>query len=93
MAIQGAINKLIGTAGAAVTLADKLGGKEEPSAKDTPSAKGESGKGGIDAKMAAKARKTAQQKIKTIQANKELTEKAKTRRIGKVLDEYIGGNK
>lgn len=51
---------------------------------------------GIDAKMAAKARKTAQMKIKAIQSNKEISEKAKTRRIGKVIDEYqstIGGNK
>jgi hypothetical protein len=48
---------------------------------------------GVDAKMAAKARKTAQMKIKTIQANKELSDKAKSRRIGKVLDEYKGGNK
>lgn len=51
---------------------------------------------GIDAKMAAKARKTAQMKIKAIQANKEISEKAKTRRIGKVIDEYqatMGGNK
>ena len=84
MAIQGAINRLIGTAGAAAALSEKLGkdGKT-PESKDS----------GVDAKMAAKARKTAQQKIKTIQANKELSEKAKTRRIGKVLDEYIGGKK
>lgn len=84
MAIQGAINKLIGTAGAAAALSEKLGKDDKtPESKDS----------GVDAKMAAKARKTAQQKIKTIQANKELSEKAKTRRIGKVLDEYIGGNK
>lgn len=51
---------------------------------------------GIDAKMAAKARKTAQMKIKAIQANKDLSEKARTRRIGKVIDEYqasIGGKR
>ena len=84
MAIQGAINKLIGTAGAAATLAGKLSGKPESDAKSDS---------GVDAKMAAKARKTAQQKIKAIQANKEISDKAKTRRIGQVLDEYIGGKK
>ena len=47
---------------------------------------------GVDAKMAAKARKVAQQKINAIYANKEISGKAKTRRIGKVLDE-MGGNK
>ena len=84
MAIQGAINKLIGTAGAAATLAGKLSVKPESDAKSDS---------GVDAKMAAKARKTAQQKIKAIQANKEISDKAKTRRIGQVLDEYIGGKK
>jgi len=89
MAIQGAINRLIGTAGAAVTLADKM--SKDSSKGPEPKASGSDA--GIDAKMAAKARRVAQQKIKTIQANKELSEKAKTRRIGKVLDEYMGGNK
>ena len=84
MAIQGAINKLIGTAGAAATLAGKLSEKPESDTKSDS---------GVDAKMAAKARKTAQQKIKAIQANKEISDKAKTRRIGQVLDEYIGGKK
>lgn len=53
-------------------------------------------KSGIDAKMAAKARLVAQQKIKAIYQNKELSEKARTRRMGKVIDEYqkvMGGNK
>lgn len=52
---------------------------------------------GIDAKMAAKARKTAQEKINAIYANKELSNKAKTQRIGKVMDEFsnlkAGGKK
>lgn len=86
MPIQSAINRLIGTAGAAATLASKLGNKTDAS---TPNTK----ESGVDAAMAAKARRVAQQKIKTIQANKEISDKAKTRRIGKVLDEYIGGNK
>lgn len=82
--IQGAINTLIGTAGAAAALSSKL--------KDSTSSK----KPGIDAKMAAKARKITQQKINTISNNKELSQKAKTRRIGKAMDEYaksIGGEK
>lgn len=52
---------------------------------------------GIDAKMAAKARQVAQQKINAIYANKELSNKAKTQRIGKVMDEFsdlkAGGKK
>ena len=86
MAIQGAINRLIGTAGAAATLAGKLSDKK-------PSLDPKSSESGVDAKMAAKARKVAQQKIKTIQANKEISDMAKTRRIGKVLDEFMGGKK
>lgn len=51
---------------------------------------------GIDAKMALKARKVAKQKINAIYENKELYNKARTRRIGKDIDEYnktIGGGK
>ena len=47
-------------------------------------------------KMAAKARKTFQQKANAIYANKEISNKAKTRRLGAALDEYnktMGGNK
>ena len=89
MGLQSGINRLIGTAGAAVTLADKLSNPKQPSepkAKET----------GVDAKMAAKARRVAQQKINSIYTNKELSNKARTRRIGIVMDEYnkaIGGNK
>ena len=82
MGIQSGINRLIGTAGAAVTLADKLSS--------------ESKQPGVDAKMALKARKVAQQKINAIYANKELSNKARTRRMGQVMDEYnkaIGGTK
>ena len=92
MAIQGAINRLIGTAGAAVTIADKLGNKnvKVPSDPSSPSSEKE----GIDAKMALKARRVAQQKINAIYANKELSNKAKTRRMGQIMDEYsktLGG--
>lgn len=69
---------LIGSAAAVGALASK--GKEGTSDS------------GVDAKMAAKARKVAQQKINAIYANKEISGKAKTRRIGKVLDE-MGGTK
>lgn len=73
---------IIGSAAAVGTLASKAGAKEKDS--------------GVDAKMAAKARKIAQQKINAIYANKEISEKARTRRMGKVIDEYskvMGGNK
>lgn len=83
-AIQSSINRLIGTAGAAAALSKKLG--ESDSKKES----------GVDAKMAAKARRVAQQKIKAITSNKEISNKAKTRRVGKAMDEYaksLGGNK
>lgn len=73
---------LVGTGAAAILATKKLLDKDEGA--------------GIDEKMAAKARKMAQMKIKAIQANKDLSEKARTRRIGKVIDEYqasIGGKR
>lgn len=82
MGLQSGINRLIGTAGAAVTLADKLSSEPKQSQP------------GVDTKMALKARKVAQQKINAIYANKELSNKARTRRMGQVMDEYnkaIGG--
>lgn len=86
MGAQSSMNQLVGAVTGAALAATKLG--EKFSEKDkTP---------GIDAAMAAKARRTAQMKIKAIQANKEISEKAKTRRIGQVIDEYqttIGGKK
>ena len=89
MPIQSAINRLIGTAGAAATLASKLGNKTDAS---TPNTK----ESGVDAKMALKARRVVQQKINAIYANKALSGKAMTRRVGQAIDEYsniIGGNK
>ena len=76
-AIQNSLLGVVGSAAGAALVASKLGEKFS-SEKEA----------GVDAKMALKARKTAQQKIKTIQANKEISEKARTRRIGKVIDEY-----
>jgi len=46
---------------------------------------------GIDEQMAKKARRTAQDKINAIYANKELSAKARTRRVGQVLDSHKGG--
>lgn len=90
MAIQSAINRLIGTAGAATALAGKFNEKDTKKITNTSTSEKESG---VDAQMAKRARMIAQQKIKTIQANKEISDKAKTRRIGKVLDEFRGGTK
>lgn len=97
MAIQGAINRLIGTAGAAVALGKKLGEEDVKLASPkAPSSEQMKSSSGVDAKMAMKARRIAQQKINAISSNMELSNKAKTRRIGVVMDEYsktIGGNK
>lgn len=76
---------LTGAALAATKIAGDL-------SKDSEVEKVEKVDEGIDAKMATKARRMAQQKINAIYANKEISSKAKTRRIGKVLDE-MGGKK
>ena len=88
MGIQSSINRLIGTVGAGALAATKI----SEGLKKEGAPKADSKSSGVDAKMAAKARRTAQQKINAIYANKEISSKAKTRRIGKVLDE-MGGNK
>jgi len=43
---------------------------------------------GVDERMALTSRQRTAQKIKAIQMNKEISDKAKSRRIGKALDEY-----
>lgn len=83
-AIQGSI---LGAGLAAASLKKEF--SEKPDLSKSKSS-------GIDMKMAAKARKEAQAKINAIYANKEISNKAKTRRLGKVMDEYnkqVGGNK
>ena len=100
MSAQGSMNTITGavTGGilAAVKIsegldkeAEKANKAEEPKAAQKPS-----GSSGIDAKMAAKARKQMQEKINAIYANKELSAKARTRRVGVAMDEYqkmLGG--
>lgn len=84
-AIQSSLLGLVGTASAAAVSAAKAMETEK-----------EVKEAGVDAKMAAKARKVAQQKINAIYANKELSDKARTRRMGVVMDEYnkaLGGSK
>ena len=43
---------------------------------------------GIDERMALTSRQRTLQKIKAIQMNKKISDKAKSRRIGKALNEY-----
>lgn len=85
-AIQDNINSIIGTAGDIAADVKDI--------KDTAKAKKAKEDTGIDAKMAAKARKEMQQKIDTIYANKELSQKARIREVGIAMDEYdirLGG--
>ena len=88
-AIQGAINQIIGSVAAGVTLVDKLGkgpeGVKEPN---------------IDLKMREKALKQAQQKIDAINQQK-LGRNTRMKQIRGVIDEFSkqdftvkeGGNK
>lgn len=85
---QSSIARLGGAVGVLANVAAKQF-KEKDKGIDTKDS-------GIDAKMAAKARRTAQQKISAIAANKEISAKARSRRIGQAIDEYkktIGGEK
>ena len=91
MSAQSAMQGLAGTiVGGAATIA--MGAKKFGAGENKAGSKNS----GIDMQMAAKARKEAQAKINAIYANKEISNKAKTRRMGKVMDEYnkkIGGKK
>ena len=69
MGLQSGINSLIGAAGTAAALTDL-----NTSAKSTANTVKELG---VDAKMALKARKEAQQKIDAIYANKESLRRAR----------------
>lgn len=85
--LNGITNSVISTVQTAGKIKEGL--TEEPKVQGKDSE-------GIDAKMAAKARQIAQQKINAIYANKELSKKAKTQRIGKIIDAYnadVGGKK
>lgn len=93
MSVQSSINSIINTASVGIGLTKKL--SENTTKKSIPT-DAKVKESGIDAKMAAKARKIAQQKINTIYANKDLSTKTKTRRLGQIMDEYnrtLGGNK
>lgn len=86
--IQGMINSAIGSATAAIGAAklNKNFNKKSTAVETNTNE-------GVDVKMAAKARQNVQQKINAIYANKELSSKARTRRVGKIIDEYNKGGK
>jgi len=94
MSAQGAMNTITGSITGGILAAAKISeGLDKKSANMNASKEAKPKDGGIDLKMAAKARKEAQQKINSILENKEISNKARTRRIGKVLDEFSkGGN-
>lgn len=94
MSLQSQVNTTMALAGGLGAGIAKASGKgmyakkdnsEAPSIKAEPSAK--------DIEMAKKARRETQDKINAIIMNREISAKARTRRIGKVLDEYKGGSK
>lgn len=101
MGAQSSLNAITGTIiGSALTatkIAEGLDKDEkEPKINMPNEVKEEKVDEGIDAKMAARARRNVQVKINAIYSNKELSNKAKTRRMGKLIDEYnkeIGGNR
>ena len=89
MGLQQKINSLIGQASVIASVGKHFQSKEETVSNKSK----EDNSNGIDSKMAQKPRKIAMQKIKTIYNNKQWSQKAMSRRIGKVLDEYQGGKK
>lgn len=84
MNAQAAIAGLGATIGGAVGAVAKLKGGSSGTEKDTLPKRD-------DLEMATRARKQAQLKINAIVYNKELSKKAMTRRIGKVLDDFKKG--
>lgn len=100
MSIQAQTNAIIGTAAAGAAMAGKgikkmavgkgvkpMGGGGDD-INVSPIANGE-----LAAKKAALARKQLQAHINNLYNNKELSAKAKTRRLGKIVDDYTGGLK
>lgn len=85
MGAQSTINGLIGASAGAISVGNKLLKGSNLSNSKAPTS-------GKDIQMAAKARREVLNKINAINANKEISSKAKTRRIGKVIDNY-GSNK
>lgn len=91
MSLQSQVNSIIGiTGGIAAGVAMKSGKGLYSKKSGISNEKVEAGK---DIKMAAKARKKVQEKINAIYSNKDLSAKARTRRIGKIIDEYQEGGK
>lgn len=93
MGAQSSLNAITGTVIGGALAATKLAEGLEKDEKE-PKVNKPKEDSGIDAKMAAKARRNVQVKINAIYANRELSSKAKTRRMGKVIDDYnkeIGG--
>ena len=82
---QGSMNAITGGITGGIIAATKIAEGLDKKAEDAKAPKADKG---IDAKMAAKARKTFQQKANAIYMNKEISNKAKTRRLGAALDEY-----
>lgn len=85
-AMQGLAGTIVGGAATIAMGAKKLGAGKSAGPSDS----------GIDMQMAAKARKEAQSKINAIQANKEISKKAKNRKMGKAIDgndKDIGGKR
>lgn len=93
MSAQSSLNAITGSLiGGALALSKTTEGLEKFDKSDLSEDK-KTDVSGKDVKMAAKARKNVQQKINAIYANKELSAKARTRRVGKIIDEYQEGGK
>lgn len=92
MSAQSSLNAITGSViGGALAIGKMTEGLDKFGLDSEPEKQNVKKSSGIDAKMAQKARKQMQAKINAIYANKEISNKARTRRVGKVLDEYQGG--
>jgi len=88
--IQGMVNSAIGATTRVAATVKGLDIAEKINKENKPETSKIEGK---DVKMAAKARKKVQEKINAIYSNKDLSAKARTRRVGKIIEEYNEGGK
>lgn len=91
-------NAMLGLVGAAGVTASKLAGTagkyafaSENQNSDVPISKANDG--GLALKMAEKARKNTMNQIQSIMNNQNISKQARSRRLGKALKDFQGGDR
>lgn len=87
------LNTMLAAVGAGGVAASKVASSFNSSGGEQDTQISQANDGELSAKMADKARRNALANIKNILAQKQLSEKARSRRINKELKSLQGGNK